>query len=610
MAIRRARPWALRFLFAGLVFAIFGNVSVVNAVTLAWNANPEPDIAGYKLFWGEVNGPASARDVGKTTQAEVTDLTAGRTFYFYLTAYNTAALESEPSATVTYTAPSGPPPIGVNTEATYVRTDAATSGSWRGAYGLEGAVAAAGHAIAPYPNYVQVSAYQNYGLTWANSTTDARGLQKASGTDRFATAWHSTNSVYFFFNFTDTAVHQVGFYFLDFDRQGRRQVVEFYDDDTGEFLGTETISSFENGRYSIWNLRGNVRMKITRLAGPNCVLSGMFFDAQPTALATYVGTDTTTAGSWRGSYGTEGALATPWGYLIPPSYVQISAYQNNSQTWSASTTDTRALQKPSGTDRFAGAWNHASAFYFYLKFKDAAMHEVSFYFVDYDRTGRQQKLEIFDQGTGNLLASRVISNFGNGVYHSYNLSGNIRVKVSRIAGPNCVMSAMFFDATESGAEFIEADTVTSGTWKGTYGADGQAIATQASSLPAFATVTFSGASLLTWSASTTDTTALQKQTQTDRVASAWSGPRQYTTMIALSDGEAHSLSLYFVDFDNKARKQLVEVIDVATGAALDHSELTDFRSGVWLTYNVRGNVMVRITSLTDASAVMSGIFMD
>jgi hypothetical protein len=605
---------AIRSVLSGRAFlmiafiALIARVSQAESVRVAWNSNPEPDIAGYKLFWGQLNSAATVRDVGNTNQAEVTDLTPGTTYYLYLTAYNTSGLESDPSSSITYTVPSGPPPISVQTEAAFVRTDAITSGSWKGAYGLQGGLTANVWGVVPLPAHVQVRAYQNYPLMWSESTTDLRALQ-GHNSNRFATAWHGTNSVYFYLNFKDTKVHQVSFYFVDFDRQGREQLIEVFDNDTGQFLGTETISDFEDGRYSIWNLRGNVRIKLTRLAGPDCVMSAIFFDPQPTAFASYLGVDATTSGSWRGIYGTEGGLTTPWN-LVPPSYVQLSAYLNYPLLWSDPTSDLRALQKPSGGDRFAGAWNSTNNIYFYLKFRDSASHEVAFYFVDYDRAGRQQKLEIFDQGTGNLLHSTIISGFGNGVYHRYNLSGNIRLTLTRIAGPTCVLSGIFFDPPQNGANFLAADSQTSGTWKGVYGSAGNNIATEQPQLPPGVAIDLSEASAVTWAANTTDTSALQRSTTSGRVASAWSAPRQYTSTITLSDSSARNLSLYFVDFDNKNRKQIVELLDATTGVALDRTELTGFRSGTWLTYNIEGAVSIRITSLTGASAVLSGMFFD
>ena len=164
----------------------------------------------------------------------------------------------------------------------------------------------------PGANYVQVSAWGNYPLSWANTTADARALQKISGADRFASAWQGANDFYFFFNFTDTRAHQVSFYFLDWDRQNRAQLVEFFDEDTGERLAVETISNFAEGVYSTWNLQGNVVMRVSRISGPSAVLSGIFFDKLANASAQFIGSDTSTSGNWRGVYAAEGGLATPW----------------------------------------------------------------------------------------------------------------------------------------------------------------------------------------------------------------------------------------------------------------------------------------------------------
>ena len=606
MAVRRSSFWGRLFLAAAFV-AGFATIRDGAAVTLAWNANPEPDIAGYKLFWGETNATPTAIDVGNVTQAQVNDLVQGRTYRFYLTAYNTAGLESDASAAVIYTQPS-PPPISVTTVAEYQRTDRFMQGAWKGAYGMEGAIAPYGGFTSA--NYVKVSAWGNYPLSWASSTTDGRALQKVSGADRFASAWRGTNDFYFYFNFTDTKAHQVSFYFVDWDRQNRSQLVEFFDDDTGEVMAVETISDFAEGVYSTWNLQGNVAMRVSRISGPNAVMSGVFFDKLANASANFLGVDSSTSGSWRGVYAAEGGLATPWGNFTPPSYVQISAYQNSGLVWAVSTSDTRGLQKATGTDRFAGAWRNASEFYFFLKFNDAAAHEVSFYFVDWERAGRQQKVDVFDQGTGNLLHSQTISNFGEGLYLTYNLKGNVRVRVSRIAGPDSVMSAILFDPAVNTAEFVEADTTTSGTWQGIYGAGGQSIAGESAALPAGTEVSFAGATPVVWEASTTDSTALQRSSGTGRIASAWAGPQQFTANLSFSDGGAHRVAFYFVDFEDAGREQVVEILDAETGAALDRSELSEFRSGIWLSYNVSGSVIVRVTSLTDAGAVMSGVFVD
>lgn len=68
------------------------------SVDLGWNKNPEPNIAGYKVHVGTASRTYTAhRDVGKVTTATVDKLLAGTTYYFAVTAYNTAGMQSPPS---------------------------------------------------------------------------------------------------------------------------------------------------------------------------------------------------------------------------------------------------------------------------------------------------------------------------------------------------------------------------------------------------------------------------------------------------------------------------------------------------------------------------------
>jgi hypothetical protein len=67
-------------------------------------------------------------------------------------------------------------------------------------------------------------------------------------------------------------------YFLDWDNQGRSEQVQITNAATGAVLDTETVSSFSQGVYLKWNVSGNVRITITRLAGNNAVLSGLFIN--------------------------------------------------------------------------------------------------------------------------------------------------------------------------------------------------------------------------------------------------------------------------------------------------------------------------------------------
>ena len=74
------------------------------SITLAWDANQEPDVAGYHLYYQELPGGIPVKvDAGTQTQLTLTGLIAGRTYSFFATAYNTAGLESDPSTPLEHT---------------------------------------------------------------------------------------------------------------------------------------------------------------------------------------------------------------------------------------------------------------------------------------------------------------------------------------------------------------------------------------------------------------------------------------------------------------------------------------------------------------------------
>ncbi|MEW6299733.1 MAG: fibronectin type III domain-containing protein [Thermodesulfobacteriota bacterium] len=75
-------------------------------VKVAWNANPEPHLAGYKLYYGQASKTySSAVRLGKTTAYTVSGLEEGRTYYFTLTAYDTSGREGKPSAEIIHNIP-------------------------------------------------------------------------------------------------------------------------------------------------------------------------------------------------------------------------------------------------------------------------------------------------------------------------------------------------------------------------------------------------------------------------------------------------------------------------------------------------------------------------
>ena len=75
-------------------------------VTLAWDANTSPSIAGYKVYYGSASGSYSyGIDVGNVTSYTVPNLQDGTTYYFVMTDYDNSGQESGYSNQVSNSAP-------------------------------------------------------------------------------------------------------------------------------------------------------------------------------------------------------------------------------------------------------------------------------------------------------------------------------------------------------------------------------------------------------------------------------------------------------------------------------------------------------------------------
>ncbi len=84
-------------------------------VSLAWDANNEPDLAGYNIYYGTASANYSHRiDVGNVTEYTVVDLDDGGTYYFAATAYDQDGNESDHSKELVHICSGGkpiPPPL-------------------------------------------------------------------------------------------------------------------------------------------------------------------------------------------------------------------------------------------------------------------------------------------------------------------------------------------------------------------------------------------------------------------------------------------------------------------------------------------------------------------
>jgi len=101
----------MKKLLMACIFLLVVGVGLAHAadVRVMWDPNSEPDIGGYKIYWGTASrdyGPPA--DVGNVTEYIITGLEPGIKYYIAATAYNTAGYESDYSNEVTWGVPHAP----------------------------------------------------------------------------------------------------------------------------------------------------------------------------------------------------------------------------------------------------------------------------------------------------------------------------------------------------------------------------------------------------------------------------------------------------------------------------------------------------------------------
>lgn len=240
------------------------------AIDLSWNDNSSNE-TGFRV---QRTGPSGTSEF--TVGANVrnhrdSNLSPNTTYSYKVQAYNNVG----PSAYSSAVSATTHAPVADQATVSFLNTDSSTQGNWAGPFGSEGYVVV--NATSQIPSYGTVTPSGHSDFTWSASTSDVRGLRKSpSSNDRIAAAWYG-NEFNVAVNFTDMNTHRVGIYVLDWDRSGREQRFEVFDAVSGSLLDQRTASSFGEGKYYVWNIKGRVNIRVTRLAGINAVVMGIFF---------------------------------------------------------------------------------------------------------------------------------------------------------------------------------------------------------------------------------------------------------------------------------------------------------------------------------------------
>jgi hypothetical protein len=270
------------------------------------------------------------------------------------------------------------------------------------------------------------------------------------------------------------------------------------------------------------------------------------------------------------------------------------------------------LQRGSGSGRIAACWYSTTSFTIDVSVNSTTTRTIALYFLDWDSSARVQRVDVLDVN-GNVLDTHILSNFNKGQYLVWNVLGNISFRITNSAyASNAVLSGIFFGTasttTASTAVFVKADNSTEGSWKGVYGADGYDVINDTVSFPSYVSVTPSGDNSYIWAGSTSDVRALQKVSSiTDRIAACWYSNTSFSIDLAFQDGAVHQFATYLLDWDVLGRNERIDILDSA-GNVLNSQVIGGFATGQYLVWNLSGHVVVRVTNLGGANAVVSGLF--
>jgi Bacterial Ig domain len=574
-----------------------GTLTVAAPGVLANDSDPNNLPLTAVLGAGPVDGTLALNKNGSFTYTPAKNFTGTDGFSYFA---NDGYFQSKTTVAIT---------VVQAGQASLVKKDATTAGNWIGTYGSQGYDVIA--SAIQIPSYATLTGSGESLVTWAASTTDPRALQQAGGSGRIAAGWYSSTGFTINVNISDGNTHNLELYFLDWDTTTRAEQVQISDATSGTILDTEKVSSFHSGVYLDWKVSGAIAIKITKTAGANAVLSGIFFDSgAPTKVTPTI----TWANPADIVYGTalsstqldaSANVAGSFAYA-PASGTVLSAGKGQSLSVTFTPTDTTDYSTATATALInvllatpTITWANPANIVAGTALSSTQLDASSSWTVG-GVVGSVAGTFNYTPAAGTVLAA------GNNQTLSVTFTPTETTDFTSATGS----ATINVTATSSSATFLQRDTTTEGNWIGAYGSDAYEVIANATKLPSYATVTPSGQSNVTWTTNTTDPRALQQAGGSGRIAAGWYSSTGFTINVNISDGNTHNLELYFLDWDTTTRAEQVQISDAVTGTILDTEKVSSFHSGVYLDWKVSGAIAIKITKTAGANAVLSGIFFD
>ena len=158
------------------------------------------------------------------------------------------------------------------------------------------------------------------------------------------------------------------------------------------------------------------------------------------ATAVFKEEDKTTKGDWETKYGKDGAVIFAENAKLP-NYAQVNS-NGQDYTYESPASREPAPYAVGGDDRFAGC-KYGDSMVIELRLTEGA-HRVAFFFMDWNTKERAQKIEAIDMDNNKVLDTRDLKDFSDGRYFVYEMSGNVKLQLTKTAGRNACASGVFF----------------------------------------------------------------------------------------------------------------------------------------------------------------------
>ncbi|HEV7298891.1 MAG TPA: S8 family peptidase [Tepidisphaeraceae bacterium] len=504
----------------------------------------------------------------------------------------------------------------------FEKTDAITQGNWKPAYGTQGyAIPGEGQTLAA--NQVTVNNAEVVTVRAGRRPWALESIAGTAATPRVGSFYQADDFMDVIVNMGDAATHQLSLYFAELQGGRRTQRIEVFVRDPVDpvnaplvKISERQVSKFARGEYVTFDLTGEVIVRISKIAGRNVVLNGIFVDAAAANTGSFQGMDTTTRGNWRANYDADGAYIVGYKDF---SATEIVATPTNSEVVTIAPVTSRrgALLLEGETRRGSGSYlSTATSATLALSFTDGQPHQVTVYAVDLDRKRRAQRIELLDTG-GNVIDQREISNFANGVYLTWEVTGDVTIRYTRLQGPNAVISGVFVDEQVGATgHFIGQDATTHGMWGGNYGLEGAFIVGDRddTALPIREfNIPQTGGTVDVLSQNSRHRGAVQRYTSpTNRIAAQLETRDSMTLTLDLGvQINPQRVSFYATDYQRRRLAQRIEIFDFNNNL-IAQTDMVNFVNGQYATFDLNGTVTVKITNLesNDQRAVLSAVYFD